>query len=168
MRGGFSIPVAAAAECLFRAKNLSSIIRSLQKNNHNRLSLNASDHISIFGQESNQTTWRLAKMNLAIRGIDSSNVKWNNEGSFLNDAHKDLKADYIIANPPFNDKDWSGDLLQKDARWVYGVPPAGNANYAWIQHFLYHTAPNGQAGFVLAKGSLTTKTSTKGKSANRL
>jgi type I restriction enzyme M protein len=102
-------------------------------------------------------------MNLAIRGIDSSNVKWNNEGSFLNDAHKDLKADYIIANPPFNDSDWSGELLQKDARWVYGLPPAGNANYAWIQHFLYHTAPNGQAGFVLAKGSLTTKSSNEGE-----
>ncbi len=128
-----------------------------------QLSLNPADHISIYGQESNQTTWRLAKMNLAIRGIDSSNVKWNNEGSFLNDAHKDLKADYIIANPPFNDSDWSGELLQKDARWVYGVPPAGNANYAWIQHFLYHTAPNGQAGFVLAKGSLTTKTSNEGE-----
>ena len=113
--------------------------------------------------ESNQTTWRLAKMNLAIRGIDSSNVKWNNEGSFLNDAHKDLKADFIIANPPFNDSDWSGELLQKDARWQYGVPPAGNANYAWIQHFLYHTAANGQAGFVLAKGSLTTKTSNEGE-----
>ena len=121
------------------------------------------DHISIYGQESNQTTWRLAKMNLAIRGIDSSNVKWNNEGSFLNDAHKDLKADYIISNPPFNDSDWSGELLQNDARWVYGVPPAGNANYAWIQHFLYHLAPNGQAGFVLAKGSLTTKTSNEGE-----
>lgn len=119
--------------------------------------------ISIHGQESNQTTWRLAKMNLAIRGIDSSNVKWNNEGSFLNDAHKDLKADYIIANPPFNDSDWSGELLQKDARWIYGVPPAGNANYAWIQHFLYHMAPNGQAGFVLSKGSLTTKTSNEGE-----
>jgi type I restriction enzyme M protein len=119
--------------------------------------------ISIYGQESNQTTWRLCKMNLAIRGIDSSNVKWNNEGSFLNDAHKDLKADYIIANPPFNDSDWSGELLQKDARWVYGAPPAGNANYAWIQHFLYHTAPNGQAGFVLAKGSLTTKKSNEGE-----
>jgi type I restriction enzyme M protein len=128
-----------------------------------RLSLNPAEHISIYGQESNQTTWRLAKMNLAIRGIDSSNVKWNNEGSFLNDAHKDLKADYIIANPPFNDSDWSGELLQKDARWVYGLPPAGNANYAWIQHFLYHTAPNGQAGFVLAKGSLTTKTSNEGE-----
>ena len=113
--------------------------------------------ISIYGQESNQTTWRLAKMNLAIRGLDSSQVKWNNEGSFLNDAHKDLKADFIIANPPFNVSDWSGELLRNDARWKYGVPPPGNANYAWIQHFLYHLAPNGQAGFVLAKGSLTTK-----------
>ncbi|MBL0049675.1 MAG: SAM-dependent DNA methyltransferase [Bacteroidetes bacterium] len=134
-----------------------------KKNNGKKLSLNPADHISIYGQESNQTTWRLAKMNLAIRGIDSSNVRWNNEGSFLNDAHKDLKADYIIANPPFNDSDWSGELLQKDARWVYGVPPAGNANYAWIQHFLFHTAANGKAGFVLAKGSLTTKTSNEGE-----
>ena len=128
-----------------------------QKGNGKKLSLNPADHISIYGQESNQTTWRLARMNLAIRGIDSSNVKWNNEGSFLNDAHKDLKADFIIANPPFNDSDWSGDLLKADARWVYGVPPAGSANYAWIQHFLYHLAPNGLAGFVLSKGSLTTK-----------
>lgn len=134
-----------------------------KKNNSKKLSLNPADHISIYGQESNQTTWRLAKMNLAIRGIDSSNVKWNNEGSFLNDAHKDVKADYIIANPPFNDSDWSGELLQKDARWVYGLPPAGNANYAWIQHFLYHLAANGQAGFVLSKGSLTTKTSNEGE-----
>lgn len=118
--------------------------------------------ISIYGQESNQTTWRLAKMNLAIRGIDSSQVKWNNEGSFLNDAHKDLKADYIIANPPFNVSDWGGELMRTDGRWQYGVPPTGNANYAWIQHFLYHLAPNGQAGFVLAKGSLTTKTSGEG------
>lgn len=133
-----------------------------KKNNGKKLSLNPADHISIYGQESNQTTWRLAKMNLAIRGIDSSNVKWNNEGSFLNDAHKDLKADYIIANPPFNDSDWSGELLQKDARWQYGIPPAGNANYAWIQHFLYHLAPNGKAGFVLSKGSLTTNTSNEG------
>ena len=134
-----------------------------KQNNGKKLSLNPADHISIYGQESNQTTWRLAKMNLAIRGIDSSNVKWNNEGSFLNDAHKDLKADFIIANPPFNDSDWSGELLQKDARWQYGLPPAGNANYAWIQHFLYHLAPNGQAGFVLSKGSLTTKTSNEGE-----
>ena len=114
--------------------------------------------ISVYGQESNQTTWRLCKMNLAIRGIDSSQVKWNNEGSFLNDAHKDLKADFVIANPPFNDSDWSGELLRKDGRWKYGVPPAGNANYAWIQHFIYHLSPSGKAGFVLAKGALTTKT----------
>ncbi len=119
--------------------------------------------LSIYGQESNQTTWRLAKMNLAIRGIDSSQVAWNNEGSFLNNAHKDVKCDYIIANPPFNVSDWSGDLLRNDGRWQYGVPPAGNANYAWIQHFMYHLAPKGQAGFVLAKGSLTSKTSGEGE-----
>lgn len=130
-----------------------------KKNNGKKLSLNPADHISIYGQESNQTTWRLAKMNLAIRGIDSSNVKWNNEGSFLNDAHKDLKADFIIANPPFNDSDWSGEMLQKDARWTYGTPPSGNANYAWIQHFLYHLSANGQAGFVLSRGSLTSNSS---------
>jgi len=119
--------------------------------------------ISIYGQESNQTTWRLAKMNLAIRGIDSSQVKWNNEGSFLNDAHKDLKADFIIANPPFNVSDWSGDLLRNDGRWKYGTPPEGNANYAWIQHFLYHLSPTGTAGFVLAKGALTSDSSGEGE-----
>lgn len=118
--------------------------------------------IAIYGQESNQTTWRLAKMNLAIRGIDSSQVRWNNEGSFLNDAHKDLKADFVIANPPFNDSDWSGDQLRKDGRWKYGIPPVNNANYAWIQHFVYHLTPKGTAGFVLAKGSLTSKTSGEG------
>lgn len=119
--------------------------------------------ISVYGQESNQTTWRLCKMNLAIRGIDSSQVKWNNEGSFLNDAHKDLKADYIIANPPFNVSDWGGELLRKDGRWKYGVPPVGNANFAWLQHFIYHLSPNGQAGVVLAKGALTSKTSGEGE-----
>ncbi|MCK6462823.1 MAG: type I restriction-modification system subunit M [Candidatus Pacebacteria bacterium] len=125
--------------------------------------------ISIYGQESNQTTWRLAKMNLAIRGIDSSQVKWNNEGSFLNDAHKDLKADYVIANPPFNDSDWSGDLLRGDGRWKFGDPPSGNANYAWIQHFLFHLSPtSGQAGFVLAKGALTSKTSGEGEIRKKL
>ncbi|MDP8567828.1 class I SAM-dependent DNA methyltransferase [Methylophilus aquaticus] len=118
--------------------------------------------ISIYGQESNQTTWRLAKMNLAIRGIEASQVKWNNEGSFLNDAHKDLKADYIIANPPFNVSDWSGELLRNDGRWQFGVPPAGNANFAWLQHFIYHLNPTGQAGVVLAKGALTSKTSGEG------
>lgn len=142
------------------------------KKYNNNLALNPLDRISIYGQESNQTTWRLAKMNLAIRGIDSSNVKWNNEGSFLNDAHKDLKADYIIANPPFNDSDWSGELLRDDARWsILGeklVPPPGNANYAWIQHFLYHLAPTGMAGFVLSKGSLTTNTSGEGDIRRKL
>ncbi len=121
------------------------------------------ENISIYGQESNQTTWRLAKMNLAIRGIESSQVKWNSEGSFLNDAHKDLKSDYIIANPPFNVSDWSGELLRSDGRWKYGTPPVGNANYAWIQHFIYHLSPSGQAGFVLAKGSLTSKSSGEGE-----
>jgi type I restriction enzyme M protein len=89
-------------------------------------------------------------------------VKWNNEGSFLNDAHPDLKADYIIANPPFNVSDWSGELMRNDGRWQYGAPPVGNANYAWIQHFLYHLAPDGQAGFVLAKGALTSKSGGEG------
>ncbi|MCZ6803388.1 MAG: class I SAM-dependent DNA methyltransferase [Proteobacteria bacterium] len=119
--------------------------------------------ISIYGQESNQTTWRLCKMNLAIRGIDSSQVRWNNEGSFLNDAHKDLKADYVIANPHFNDSDWSGELLRTDGRWKYGTPPTGNANFAWLQHFIYHLTPTGQAGIVLSKGALTSKTSGEGE-----
>ncbi len=119
--------------------------------------------ISIYGQESNQTTWRLAKMNLAIRGIDSSQVKWNNEGSFLKDAHVDLKADFIIANPPFNVSDWSGEQLRGDARWQYGTPPPGNANFAWLQHFVYHLSPQGRAGVVLAKGALTSKTSGEGE-----
>jgi type I restriction enzyme M protein len=138
-----------------------------RKKNGNGLKLNPKDRISIFGQESNQTTWRLCKMNLAIRGIDSSNVLWNNEGSFLNDAHKDLKADFVLANPPFNDSDWSGELLQNDARWsILGaklIPPAGNANYAWIMHFIYHLAQTGQAGFVLSKGSLTSQTNNEGE-----
>lgn len=129
----------------------------------NSLQLNLADRISIFGQESNQTTWRLAKMNLAIRGIDGSNIKWNNEGSFLNDAHKDLKADYILANPPFNDSDWSGNLLQSDSRWKYGVPPVSNANFAWVQHMLFHLAPTGRAGIVLSNGSLSSNTSNEGK-----
>jgi len=126
------------------------------------------DNISIFGQESNQTTWRLAKMNLAIRGIDSSQVRWNNEGSFLNDAHKDLKSDYILANPPFNDSDWSGEMLRNDARWQYGAPPSGSANFAWLQHFVFHLSPTGQAGVVLAKGALTSKTSGEGEIRRRM
>ncbi len=128
-----------------------------KKNNGKKLSLNPADYISIYGQESNQTTWRLAKMNLSLRGIDSSNVKWNNEGSFLNDAHKDLKADYIIANPPFNDSEWSGELLKKDGRWAFGMPPTGNANFAWIQHFIYHLAQSGKAAFVMHCGAASNK-----------
>jgi type I restriction enzyme M protein len=130
-----------------------------KKNNSKKLSLNPADNISIYGQESNQTTWRLAKMNLSIRGIDSSNVKWNNEGSFLNDAHKDLKADYIIANPPFNDSDWSGEQLRTDGRWNFGLPPASSANYAWIQHFIFHLAPKGLAGYLLSNGALSSNSS---------
>lgn len=117
------------------------------------------DDISIYGQESNQTTYRLARMNLAIRGIDGSQVKWNNEGSFLKDVHPDLKADYILANPPFNDSDWSGELLQNDGRWKYGTPPVGSANFAWVQHFIYHLAPRGIAGFVLSNVSLSSTSS---------
>jgi type I restriction enzyme M protein len=108
--------------------------------------------ISVYGQESNPTTWRLCNMNLAIRGIDG-NIGPNHADSFHNDLHKNLKADYILANPPFNISDWGGEKLADDVRWRYGTPPAGNANYAWIQHFIHHLAPNGIAGFVLANGA---------------
>lgn len=118
--------------------------------------------ISIYGQESNQTTYRLCRMNLAIKGIDGSQVKWNPEGSFLNDTHKDLKADFILANPPFNDSDWSGQLLKDDLRWKYGKPPEGNANYAWLQHMIYHLSPKGIMACVLANGSLSTQTNYEG------
>ena len=121
------------------------------------------DDISLYGQESNRTTWRLARMNLAMRAIDGEYVKWNNEGSFLKNEHSDVKVDFVLANPPFNDSDWGGDRLRSDARWRFGVPPVGNANFAWVQHFIYHLAPKGVAGFVLAKGSLTSKTSTEGE-----
>ena len=117
--------------------------------------------VSVYGQESNQTTWRLCKMNLAMRGIDSSNVRWNNEGSFLNDLHPDLRSDFIIANPPFNDSDWSGELLSGDYRWKYGEPPTSNANYAWIQHFITHLAPKGKAGFLLATKALASESATE-------
>lgn len=118
--------------------------------------------ISIYGQESNQTTYRLCRMNLALRGIEGSQVKWNNEGSFLKDVHPDLKADFILANPPFNDSDWSGELLQNDPRWKYGTPPKGNANFAWMQHMIYHLSPKGIMGLVLANGSLSSNTSGEG------
>ncbi len=119
--------------------------------------------ISIYGQESNATTWRLCKMNLAIRGIAADNIKWNAEGSFHKDAHKDLKADYVIANPPFNDSDWGGDRLKDDVRWKYGVPPKGNANFGWVQHFIHHLSPNGTTGFVLANGSMSSQQSGEGE-----
>ena len=110
--------------------------------------------IAVYGQESNYVTWRLAKMNLAVRGIDSD-IRWNNEGSFHKDELRDLKADFILANPPFNISDWGGDRLRDDVRWKYGVPPAGNANYGWLQHIIHHLAPNGTAGVVLANGSMS-------------
>src|SRR3990170_4753486 len=116
--------------------------------------------ISIYGQESNYTTWRLAKMNLAIRGIDAQIAHGD---TFHNDRHPDLKADYVLANPPFNDSDWRGDLLRDDERWVYGAPPAGNANFAWVQHFIHHLAPTGLAGFVLANGSMSSNQSGEGE-----
>ncbi|MGA2264469.1 MAG: N-6 DNA methylase, partial [Acidobacteriota bacterium] len=116
--------------------------------------------ISIYGQESNYTTWRLAKMNLAIRGIDAQIAHGD---TFHNDKHPDLKADYVLANPPFNDSDWRGELLKDDKRWAYGVPPTGNANYAWVQHFIHHLAPTGLAGFVLANGSMSSNQSGEGE-----
>ena len=115
--------------------------------------------ISIYGQESNYTTWRLAKMNLAIRGIDA---QIDHGDTFHNDRHPDLKADWVMANPPFNDSDWRGELLKEDKRWVYGVPPAVNANFAWVQHFIHHLAPTGLAGFVLANGSMSSNQSGEG------
>jgi type I restriction enzyme M protein len=118
--------------------------------------------IYVYGQESNPTTWKLCKMNLAIRGIDND-VRWNNEGSFLNDEHKDLRSDFILANPPFNDSDWSGELLREDVRWKYGTPPTGNANFAWVQHFIHHLNGQGIAGFVLANGSMSSNTSNEGE-----
>jgi len=120
--------------------------------------------ITIYGQESNQTTWKLSKMNLAIRNINSKFVAWNTEGTFLKDAHPDLKADFILANPPFNQSEWGQEILQEDGRWKnHGVPPAGNANFAWMQHMLYHLAPeNGVMATVLANGSLSSMTSGEG------
>ena len=116
--------------------------------------------IAIYGQESNYTTWRLCKMNLAIRGLDAQIAHGD---SFHNDRFPDLRADYLLANPPFNDSDWRGELVREDKRWQYGIPPAGNANFAWVQHFIYHLAPTGQAGFVLANGSMSSNQSGEGE-----
>ena len=118
--------------------------------------------IAIYGQESNATTWRLAMMNLAIRGLDA-NLGGQHADSFHNDLHKDLRADFILANPPFNMSDWGGDRLREDARWKYGIPPVNNANYAWIQHFIHHLSPTGVAGFVMANGSMSTNTTSEGE-----
>ena len=117
--------------------------------------------IRVYGQEMNGTTWRLAKMNMALRGIDAD-IKWNNEGSFHKDELPALKADFILANPPFNISDWGGDRLSEDVRWKYGIPPVGNANYAWLQHIIHHLAPNGTAGVVLANGSMSSSASGEG------
>ncbi len=120
------------------------------------------DKISIYGQERNQATWRIGRMNLAIHGL-SGEIKYTEGGSLLDDAFPTLKADFVMANPPFNQSQWSTTAILDDARWAHGTPPTGSANYAWIQHFLSHLAPDGRAGFVMANGSLTTMTSGEGK-----
>lgn len=120
------------------------------------------ENLSIYGQEMNSTTWKLCKMNLAIRGLDA-NLGPHHDDTFHHDLHKTLKADFILANPPFNISDWGGNQLTDDVRWKFGIPPAGNANYAWLQHMVYHLAPNGVAGIVLANGSLSTNTSNEGE-----
>ena len=118
--------------------------------------------ISVYGQESNADTWKMAKMNMAIRGIDA-NLGPYHADTFFNDLHKTLKADFIMANPPFNLSNWGGEKLKDDARWKYGVPPTGNANYAWIQHMIHHLAPNGKIGLVLANGALSSQSSGEGE-----
>ena len=117
--------------------------------------------IAVYGQERNPTTWKLARMNLAVRGIDAD-IAWNNEGSFIKDAHPMLKADYILANPPFNISDWWRPSLEGDARWKFGTPPQGNANFAWLSHIYHHLAPRGTAAVVLANGSMSSQTKGEG------
>lgn len=124
-------------------------------------------HISVYGQESNADTWKMAKMNMAIRGIDADFGPYQAD-TFFNDLHKNLKADFIMANPPFNLSNWGQDKLQEDIRWRYGIPPAGNANYAWIQHMIHHLAPNGKIGLVLANGALSTQSSGEGVIRKRI
>lgn len=120
------------------------------------------DKISVFGQESNPDTWKMAKINMAIRGI-FANLGDHNDDTFMNDLHPQLKADFIMANPPFNLSNWGQEQLQNDVRWKYGIPPAGNANYGWIQHMIHHLSPNGKIGLVLANGALSTQTSGEGE-----
>ncbi|MBE6113953.1 MAG: type I restriction-modification system subunit M [Erysipelotrichaceae bacterium] len=130
-------------------------VKFLQAHSGNR------NRISVYGQESNADTWKMAKMNMAIRGIDA-NFGPHHADTFFNDLHKNLKADFIMANPPFNLSNWGQNQLQDDIRWKYGVPPAGNANFAWIQHMIHHLAPNGKIGLVLANGALSSQTSGEG------
>ena len=125
------------------------------------------NRISVYGQESNADTWKMAKMNMAIRGIDADFGPYQAD-TFFNDLHKTLKADFILANPPFNLSNWGQDKLKDDIRWKYGVPPAGNANYAWIQHMIHHLAPNGKIGLVLANGALSTQSSGEGEIRKRI
>lgn len=122
---------------------------------------NLSD-ISVFGQDSNPTTWKLAQMNLAIRGIEA-NLGSYNADTFFNDCHPTMRADYIMANPPFNLSDWGAEQLKDDVRWQYGMPPSGNANFAWLQHMIYHLAPNGKIGMVLANGALSSQSGGEGE-----
>ena len=123
--------------------------------------------IIVYGQESNADTWKMAKMNMAIRGIDADFGPYQAD-TFFHDLHPALKADFIMANPPFNLSGWGQDKLKEDKRWKYGVPPAGNANYAWIQHMIYHLAPNGKIGLVLANGALSTQSSGEGEIRKRI
>lgn len=125
------------------------------------------NRISVYGQESNADTWKMAKMNMAIRGIDADFGPYQAD-TFFNDLHKTLKADFILANPPFNLSNWGQDKLKDDIRWRYGLPPAGNANYAWIQHMIHHLAPNGKIGLVLANGALSTQSSGEGEIRKRI
>src|SRR5439155_5737469 len=118
--------------------------------------------ISIYGKDANPTTLQLCHINLALRGIEA-NLGSHHADSFTNDLHRDLRADCILANPHFNDSDWNGQLLREDVRWKYGVPPVGNANYAWIQHFVFHLSPTGIAGFVMANGALSSNQSGEGE-----
>ena len=136
-------------------------VKFLQAHSGNR------DKISVYGQESNADTWKMAKMNMAIRGIDANFGQFHAD-TFFNDLHKSLKADFIMANPPFNLSNWGQDKLTDDVRWKYGIPPAGNANYAWIQHMIHHLAPNGKIGLVLANGALSTQTSGEGEIRKRI
>jgi len=125
------------------------------------------DQVTVYGQESNYTTWRMARMNLAIRGIEA-NLGKKHADSFHENLHPDLRADFVLANPPFNVSDWGGERLEADVRWKYGRPPVGNANYGWVQHFLHHLSPSGTAGFVLANGSMSSMQSGEGDIRKRI